>query len=73
MIEIQLYELSLANGMPTDIGSGTQVARFVGEVIAMSCDLVTLTVELGAGIDAVSEDIPGRKFTTSLVGRLPVL
>ena len=73
LIEIQLYELSLANGMPTDIGSGTQVARFVGEVIAMSCDLVTLTVELGAGIDAVSEDIPGRKFTTSLVGRLPVL
>ena len=45
----------------------------VGEVVAMSCDLVTLSVELGAGIDAVSEDIPGRKFTTSLVGRLPVL
>lgn len=73
LIEIQLYELPLTAGIPTGIGSGTQVARFVGEVVAMSCDLVTLTVELGAGIDAVSEDIPGRKFTTSLVGRLPVL
>jgi len=39
----------------------------------MSCDLTTLSVTVGAGIDAVTEDIPGRKFTTSLVGRLPVL
>ena len=73
LIEVQLYELDLANGMPTGIDGATQIARFVGEVVAMSCDLVTLSVELGAGIDAVSEDIPGRKFTTSLVGRLPVL
>ena len=73
LIEVQLYELDLVNGMPTGIDGATQVARFVGEVVAMSCDLVTLSVELGAGIDAVSEDIPGRKFTTSLVGRLPVL
>ena len=37
----------------------------------MHTDLVELSVELGAAIDAVSGDIPGRKITTSLVGRLP--
>jgi hypothetical protein len=59
--------------MPTDLAAGAMVARFIGEAVEMSCDLTTLSVTVGAGIDAVTEDIPGRKFTTSLVGRLPVL
>ena len=49
------------------------VARFVGEVMGMQTDLVTIEAELGAAVDAISGDIPGRKITTSLVGRLPVL
>mgnify|MGYP001173348666 CR=1 FL=1 len=73
LIEIQVYEFNVDGGMPSSIGEGTMVARFIGEAIEMNCDLTTLTVTIGAGIDAVTEDIPGRKFTTSLVGRLPVL
>lgn len=73
LIEIEIYEFNVDSGMPTDLAAGTMVARFIGEAVEMGCDLTTLSVTVGAGIDAVTEDIPGRKFTTSLVGRLPVL
>ena len=73
LIEIEVYELSVENGMPTDLATGQLVARFVGEATEMSLDLTTISVTIGAAIDAVTEDVPGRKFTTSLVGRLPVL
>ena len=41
--------------------------------MAHETDLAHNPVELGAAIDAVSGEIPGRKITTSLVGRLPTL
>ena len=41
-----------------------------GEVMGMQTDLTTIDVALGAAIDAVSGDIPGRKITTSLVGEV---
>ena len=41
--------------------------------MGMQTDLVKITAELGAAIDAITGDIPGRKITTSLVGRLPTL
>ena len=59
--------------LPTGLGPATVIARFIGEVMTMHTDLIELSVELGASIDAVSGDIPGRKITTSLVGRLPSL
>jgi len=39
----------------------------------MQTDLTTIQAEIGAAMDAISGDIPGRKITTSLVGRLPSL
>ena len=72
MIEVQLYELDLSNGMPTGIGGATQIARFVGEVVAMSCDLVT-SIELGAGIDAISGIFLAVSSPLALLGGLPVL
>ena len=51
-----------------DPAAGTLVAQFVGEVVSMQTDLTTIEVELGAAMDAISGDIPGRKITTSLVG-----
>ena len=56
-----------------DFGSSTIVSQFIGEVVTMETDLTTIAVSVGAAIDAVSGDIPGRKITTSLVGRLPTL
>ena len=73
LIEIQVYELPVDDGIPADLATGQIVARFVGEATEMSCDLTMITMTIGAAIDAVTEDIPGRKFTTSLVGRLPIL
>ena len=73
LARITLYEMPVSSSLPTDLGSATVVARFVGEVLGMQTDLVTVEAELGAAIDAISGDIPGRKITTSLVGRLPTL
>ena len=73
LAKITLYEMPVSSSLPTDLSNATVVARFVGEVMGMQTDLVTIEAELGAAVDAISGDIPGRKITTSLVGRLPSL
>jgi hypothetical protein len=73
LARITLYEMPVSSSLPTDLSNATVVARFVGEVMGMQTDLVTIQAELGASIDAISGEIPGRKITTSLVGRLPTL
>ena len=73
LARITLYEMPVTSSMPTNLNNATVVARFVGEVMGMQTDLVTIQAELGAAVDAISGDIPGRKITTSLVGRLPSL
>jgi hypothetical protein len=73
LARITLYEMPVSSSLPADLSNATVVARFVGEVMGMQTDLVTIQAELGAAIDAISGEIPGRKITTSLVGRLPTL
>ena len=73
LARITLYEMPVSSSLPTNLNNATVVARFVGEVMGMQTDLVTIQAELGAAVDAISGDIPGRKITTSLVGRLPSL
>ena len=73
LARITLYEMPVSPSLPTDLSNATVIARFVGEVMGMQTDLVTIQAELGAAIDAISGEIPGRKITTSLVGRLPSL
>ena len=73
LARITLYEMPVNSSMPTDLSSATVVAKFVGEVTTMQTDLITIEAEIGAAIDAISGEIPGRKITTSLVGRLPTL
>jgi hypothetical protein len=73
LARITLYEMPVSTSLPTDLSNATVIAQFVGEVMGMQTDLVTIQAELGAAIDAISGDIPGRKITTSLVGRLPTL
>jgi hypothetical protein len=83
---LQLFETAIANehlclievlempaGSSSDPAQSTLIAKFVGEVVAMDTDLTQINVALGAAMDAISGDIPGRKITTSLVGRLPSL
>jgi hypothetical protein len=73
LARITLYEMLVESDLPTDLTNATVIAQFVGEVMGMQTDLVTIQAELGAAIDAITGDIPGRKITTSLVGRLPTL
>lgn len=72
LCQIQIVEMP-ANGATFDPLSSTLIAQFVGEVLAMQTDLTQIEVEIGTAMDAISGDIPGRKITTSLVGRLPSL
>ena len=71
LCQVQVIEMPV--GTSYDANTGTVIAQFVGEVNAMETDLTTIEVEIGAAMDAISGDIPGRKITTSLVGRLPSL
>ena len=73
LLAVELYEMTVDGEIPTDISGGMLIARFVGEIIALQTDLLSIQVEVGAAIDAVSGEIPGRRVTTSVVGRLPTL
>jgi hypothetical protein len=56
---------------PTSAATKVVASRFIGEVLGVSTDMVTIKFELGAGIDALTAQIPGRKITSALVGSLP--
>jgi hypothetical protein len=56
---------------PTNAATKVVVSRFIGEVLSVSTNMVTITFELGAGIDALTAQIPGRKITSALVGSMP--
>ena len=73
LLEVVMYEMQVTTSIPQDISSGILVSRFVGEVISLGTDLTSIEVEVGAAIDAISGEIPGRRVTTSVVGRLPTL
>lgn len=72
LVQVTLYELP-SSSVPTSLSGATVVGQFVGEVIDAALDAREIVVEIGSAIDAVTGDIPGRKITTSLVGRLPKL
>lgn len=73
LADVRLYEQEVTSTMPVDFSEMVLISRFIGEVQTMQMDISALSVSIGAGIEAVSGDIPGRRITTSLVGRLPTL
>ena len=73
LADVRLYEQEVSADLPSSFSEMVLISRFVGEVQTMQMDISTLNVSIGAGIEAVSGDIPGRRITTSLVGRLPTL
>ena len=73
LADVRMYEQEVTNEMPVSFGSMALVGRFVGEVQTMQMTISDLTVAVGAALDAINGDIPGRRITTSLVGRLPIL
>jgi len=72
LVDTKVYQLAMG-GSGWTLSGATVVAQFFGEVIGVQTDLTTLSVELGVGLDAITGQIPGRKMTSSLVGRLPTL
>lgn len=46
---------------------------YIGEVVEAATDLVQITISLGLALDALTAQIPGRRFTTALVGNIPRL
>ena len=58
---------------PSNAATRVVAARFIGEVLGVSTDMVTIGFELGAGIDALTAQIPGRKITSALVGSMPLI
>ena len=73
MAKVTLYEMPVTTAMPTNIDNAVVIARFLGEILDLSTNLTSLSVEIGTALSAINGNIPGRKITTSLVGRLPTL
>ena len=73
LADVRLYEAEVQDQMPTGFADMSLISRFIGEVQTMQMTLTELNVSIGAGIESVSGEIPGRRITTSLVGRLPTL
>ena len=57
----------------TDFSSFHVVAAFTGVALTMTNNLTQTRLSVGAAINAISGDVPGRKMTSSLVGVLPTL
>ena len=72
MVQVTMYELPVEQGL-ADLSGAVVVARFLGEVLGVQTNLTELAVEIGTALSAVDGNIPGRRITTSLVGRLPTL
>ena len=72
LMRLTLYEMP-AITMPTGLNGAQVVGSFVGEIIDAELGMKQIVFEVGSALDAVTGDIPGRKITTSLVGRLPKL
>lgn len=72
LVDTKIYQLAMTGSGWTMDGAEV-VAQFFGEVIGVQTDLTVMQVELGVGLDAITGQIPGRKMTSSLVGRLPTL
>ena len=73
LADVRLYEQEIQENIPTTMQEMQLVARFVGEVQTMAMTPTDLSVAIGAAMDAINGEIPGRRITTSLVGRLPSL
>lgn len=73
LADVQLFEQQLVDKIPANFEEMTLIGRFIGEVQSMQMNLSTLSLEIGSAMDAVNGEIPGRRITTSLVGRLPSL
>lgn len=73
LADVQLYEQRISEFLPNEFSDMTLIGRFVGEIQTMQMNVTSMSVEIGAAIDAVNGEIPGRRITTSLVGRLPAL
>lgn len=73
LADVQLFEQQLVDKIPSSFNEMTMIGRFIGEVQSMQMNLSTLSLEIGSAMDAINGEIPGRRITTSLVGRLPSL
>ena len=73
LVDVRLYEQEVTGSMPASFSTMVMVGRFVGEVQTMQMTITQLNISIGAALDAINADIPGRRITTSLVGRLPSL
>ena len=73
LLQVRLYEMPVDTGIPDNLQNETMISSFLGQVISLSTDLTSLSVSVGSAIDAISGEIPGRRVTTSVVGRLPTL
>ena len=57
---------------PDNSSGGQLMHQYTGQVAAGSWDETSLQLRLNTILDAVGSDIPNRRLTQSLVGKLPV-
>lgn len=63
LAEAQMYEL--------ESGVKTLVATTFGVVLAAAFEPGAITLEMGMALDALTAQVPGRRFTTALIGNIP--
>ena len=49
----------------------TLVASSFGVVTSAAFDPGSITLEMGMALDALTAQVPGRRFTTALIGNIP--
>ena len=63
LAEVQMYEV---------LGTArTLVASSFGVVTSAAFDPGSITLEMGMALDALTAQVPGRRFTTALIGNIP--
>lgn len=72
IVEVRLLDSTSSVTDPSFAGF-RQIAMFTGVALTMTNNLTQVRLSVGAAINAISGDVPGRKMTSSLVGVLPTL
>jgi hypothetical protein len=57
---------------PDDVSEGQIMHQYTGQVAAGNWDETSLNLSLNTILDAVGSDVPMRRLTQSLIGKIPV-
>lgn len=68
LAQLEIYEFDTKYGNATPQINQALVASYLGEIVSVQGDFVSIQVELGSALAPVGAQVPPRTFSTRLIG-----